>query len=242
MIPVRTILPLLLLSLSSAHAAENELSPAEKAAGWLLLFDGKTLNGWTRCDQKPSAKPVEDGCINPHGAGDYMLIHERPWSDFVLSLDFKISKGCNSGIFVRTWPLKPLPGKDVGYNGIEIAIDDTKDAGYHDTGAIYDLVPPLRNAMKSVGEWNHAVVTCNRNMISVVINGDLVTVMDFDEWTKAGMRPDGSQHKFPEFAFREHPRHGYVGLQDHGSDCWYRNIKLRPLAVAEPDTDPAPQR
>ena len=88
---------------------------------------------------KPSKTPVEDGCINPHRCGGYMMVHEKKWENFVLSLDFKISKGCNSGIFIRTFPLKPRPGKDVGFNGIEVAIDDTHGAGYHDTGR--DLRP-----------------------------------------------------------------------------------------------------
>ncbi len=92
--------------------------------------------------QKPSQRPVEDHAINPHQCGGYMMIHEKPWGDFVLSLDFKIAQGCNSGVFVRTFPLTPRPGKDVGFNGIEVAIDDTTGAGYHDTGAIYDLVKP----------------------------------------------------------------------------------------------------
>ena len=67
-----------------------------------------------------------------------MMIHEKAWANFVLALDFKISKGCNSGVFVRTHPLEPRPGKDVGFNGIEVAIDDAKTADYVDTGAIYD--------------------------------------------------------------------------------------------------------
>jgi hypothetical protein len=211
-----------------AFAADNALTPQEQKDGWLLLFDGKTLNGWMTSDRAPSKTPVEDGCINPHGCGAYMMIHEKDWSDFVLSLDFKISKGCNSGIFVWTYPLTPLPGKDVGWNGIEIAIDDTLSAGYHDTGAIYDLVKPLKNAMKPVGEWNHVEITCDRSRIEVVLNGEPVTRMNLDEWTQPNKRPDGTDHKF-DLVFKDHPRHGYLGLQDHGSPCWFRNIKLRPL-------------
>lgn len=209
--------------------AENTLTTSEKEKGWLLLFDGKTLDGWKTSAMQPSKTPVEDGCINPHGNGHYMMIHEKVWADFILSCDFKISKGCNSGIFVRTWPLDPLPGKDVGYNGIEIAIDDTTPADYHDTGAIYDLVKPSRNAMKPVGEWNHIEITCDDNIISVVLNGEHVTKMDLDQFTKPGYRPDGTQHKFVEFAYKDRPRKGYIGLQDHGSPCWYKNIKLLPL-------------
>ena len=108
--------------------ADNALSAEEKKDGWLLLFDGKSLDGWQTSSGQPSKVPVEDGCINPHGSGGYMMIHQKTWANFVLSLDFKISKGCNSGVFIRTYPLTPRPGKDVGFNGIEVAIDDTKTA------------------------------------------------------------------------------------------------------------------
>jgi hypothetical protein len=217
-----------LLFASISAAADNQLTQEEKDAGWVLLFDGQTLDGWKQNTGKPSAKPVEDGAINPHGAGGYMLIHEKDWDNFVLSLDFKISPRCNSGIFFRTFPLEPRPGKDVGFNGMEIAIDDTTSAGFHDTGAIYDLVAPSKNAMHPVGEWNHLTLTCDDNLITIAVNGEVVTEMDLDQWTQPNKRPDGSDHKF-DVAYSDHPRHGYIGLQDHGADCWYKNIKLRPL-------------
>jgi hypothetical protein len=146
----------------------------------------------------------------------------------VLALDFKITPRCNSGVFVRTWPLTPRPGKDVGYNGIEVAIDDTTAAGYHDTGAIYDLVKPETNAMRPAGQWNHLVVTCAKNLISVELNGAKVSRIDLDQWTQKNRRPDGTSHKF-DVAYKDHPRRGYIGLQDHGADCWFKNIKLKPL-------------
>jgi hypothetical protein len=157
-----------------------------------------------------------------------MLIHEQPVGDFVLALDFQITPGCNSGVFVRTEPLEPRPGKDVGYNGIEIAIDDTTTADYHDTGAIYDLVKPSRNAMKPVGQWNHLVIIADGPRLLVEVNGRLVSRMDLDEWTAPNRRPDGSAHKF-DVAYRDHPRRGYIGLQDHGSSCRFKNIKLLPI-------------
>lgn len=219
---------LILLAPGAASAPDNELTPEEKEAGWLLLFNGKDLTGWTTPSGEQGKTPVQDASINPHGAGGYMMIHKRPWENFVLSLDFKISPKCNSGIFIRTFPLTPRPGKDVGFNGIEIAIDDTKDAGFFDTGAIYDLVKPSKNAMKPVGEWNHIVITCDQAKIKVELNGEVVTRMDLDEWTKPNVRPDGTPHKF-DVAYKDHPRKGYIGLQDHGANCWYKNIKLLPL-------------
>jgi hypothetical protein len=156
------------------------------------------------------------------------MVHKKQWSDFVLSLDFKIAKDCNSGVFVRTSSLVPRPGKDVGFNGIEVQILDSTTAGFHDTGALYDLVKPTRNTMKPVGEWNHMVITCNKNLISVELNGEKVNHMDLDEWTELNKRPDGTAHKF-DIAYKDHPRKGYIGLQDHGKDCWFKNIKLLPL-------------
>ncbi|HEV3260529.1 MAG TPA: DUF1080 domain-containing protein [Gemmataceae bacterium] len=215
-----------------ASAADNELTAKEKAGGWILLFDGKSLDGWMTSSRTPSKTPVDDGCINPHGAGGYMMVHKKRWENFILSCDFKISKDCNSGIFVRTYSLKPRPNKDVGFNGIEVQILDSKEAGYHDTGAIYDLVKPRKNAMKPVGEWNHIVVTCDKNIIAVELNGEKVTRIDLSQWDKPYLRPDGSRHKF-DIAYKDHPRKGYIGLQDHGAACWFKNIKIKPLKGGE---------
>ncbi len=219
---------LLLFCVSPLRADDNTLTDQEKQDGWLLLFDGNSLDGWMTSSQKPSQRPVEDHAINPHKCGGYMLMPNKAWGDFILALDFKISKQCNSGVFIRTFPLTPRPGKDVGYNGLEVAIDDTTTADFHDTGAIYDLVKPLKNAMKPVGEWNHMVIVCDKNLISIELNGVAVTKMDLDQWTAKNKRPDGTDHKF-DVVYKEHPRQGYIGLQDHGGNCWYKNIKLKPL-------------
>jgi hypothetical protein len=215
-----------------ADSPDNVLTAREKADGWILLFDGKTLDGWKTSAGKSSKVPVENGCINPHKSGGYMMIHDKTWSDFQLALDFKITDHCNSGVFIRTFPLTPRPGKDVGFNGIEIAVDDTKTAGYHDTGAIYDLVPPSKNVMKPVGQWNHMLITCDGPKITVEVNGEVVTRADLDQWTTPNRRPDGSEHKF-DIAYKNHPRSGYIGLQDHGSPCWYKNIKIKSLASSK---------
>ena len=224
----RYLLLFIVLTGSVVSAADNQLSEAEKQQGWILLFNGKTLDGWVTSQQKPSQRPIEEESINPHKSGHYMMIHEKKWENFVLRLDFKISKGCNSGIFFRTSSLQPRPGKDVGFNGIEIAIDDTTTAGYHDTGAIYDLVKPSVNAMKPAGQWNQLKLTCNRSRISVSINGKRVSRMDTERFSEPNKRPDGSGHKF-DVVYKSHPRLGYIGLQDHGADCWYKNIKLKVL-------------
>ena len=157
-----------------------------------------------------------------------MLVHEKPLGDFVLALDFKISPKCNSGIFIRTSPLEPRPGKDVGFNGIEIAIDETPGPGFHDTGAIYDLVKPTKNAMKPAGEWNHIADHLRPEPDR---GGAQRQARD----THGPRRVDRDEQAARRLGAQVRrglqgpPRKGYIGLQDHGSDCWYRNIKIRPL-------------
>lgn len=213
---------------AESESKDNALTDGERDAGWVLLFDGKTHSGWMNSDRSAPRTRVQDGALNPHKAGHYMLVHTQQWTNFVLLLDFKISKGCNSGVFVRVASLTPRPGKDVGFNGIEIAIDDTKEAGYHDTGALYDLVKPARNAAKPAEQWNHIEITCNKHLIEVVLNGERVTSADLSEFTEPKKRPDGTEHKF-DVAWKDHPFSGYIGLQDHGAPCWFKNIKLMPL-------------
>src|SRR6185369_992485 len=109
---MRLIMALVLLA-----AGDNELSDPEKKDGWILLFDGKTPEGWQNL--KPAN--VEEGCINPFKSGNYVTYAKDRYADFVLAADFKLSKGCNSGIFVRTGD-----AKDPVQTGIEIQVYDSQ--------------------------------------------------------------------------------------------------------------------
>jgi len=213
---------------ATARSQDNALTAEEARDGWTLLFDGRTTDGWmTPLGEPLPPTHVQEGCLNPHPT-NYMLVLREPRENFVLRLDFKIAPGVNSGVFFRTTPLAPRPPKDLGYNGLEVAIDDTRDAGTHDTGALYDLAAPARNAMRPAGEWNRLVLSCDGPLVAVELNGEPVNRLNLDEWTEPYRRPDGSRHKF-DIAFKDHPRLGYVGLQDHGGPCWYKNIKLKRL-------------
>jgi hypothetical protein len=201
------------------------LTGPEKAEGWISLFDGKTLNGWGTTGDWKGWK-VDDGAILCTVQGGQYLYTREQFGNFILALDFKTDPKTNSGIFLRWGELS-----DPVQTGIEIQILDTygkTPAGKHDCGAIYDLVAPTRNACKPAGEWNHTVITCNRNIISVELNGEKVAEMDVDRWTTPGMNPDGTKNKFKN-AIRDFPRRGHIGLQDHGGRIWFRNIKLKRL-------------
>ena len=232
------LLPLAVSCSVTAGAKDNELTENEKEDGWIVAFDGKTLNGWKAVDAQngktfPSRRPVVDGTLNPHESGGYMVYYDKPLGDCVMSLDFKLGQppedgSCNSGIFFRTTPLKARPGKDVGYNGIEMAIASTSTTTGVDTGAIYDLARPLRQMVKEAGEWNRVVITNHENLVTVTLNGELVTVCDLDGFTEKNRHPDGSEHKF-DVVYKDHPRVGYFGVREHGCDIYFKNIKVLPL-------------
>ncbi len=206
-------------------AAENALSDREQSGGWKLLFDGKTLNGW-KAMGNPAGWVVEDGSILCTVMRGSYLRTEEQYGDFVLSLDYKIAPGTNSGVFFRWSDLKnPV------HTGIEMAIDDSAGKaapGTHDAGAIYDIIAPRKNMSKPAGEWNHVVITCKDNLIQIEMNGEKVSEMDLNLWVEAGKNPDGTTNKFKN-AYKDLPRTGYLGLQDHGGKVWYKNIKLKPL-------------
>jgi len=212
----------ILMALAFLAVGDNELTDQEKKDGWVLLFDGKTPEGWTNL----KSANIEDGCINPFKSGNYVTFAKEKYGNFVLACDFKVSKGCNSGIFIRT----DNP-KDPVQTGIEIQVLDSagkEKMSKHDCGAIYDLVAPTRNPMKPAGEWNHMEITCDKNKISVALNGEKIAEMDLDQWTEAGKNPDGSKNKFTK-ALKDFARDGQLGFQDHGQPCWYKNIKLKKL-------------
>ena len=187
------------------------------------LFDGSSPKGWMLCDGKPlPAKFVQEDGLNPHDTGSYITVYDEKLGDFVVDFDYKLTKGCNSGVFIRVGDLK-----DPVYTGIEIALDDTTGKGLHDSGAFYDLVAPKTNAQKPVGEWNHMTITARGPKIAVVLNGEEVSTIDLDEWNEPGKRPDGSNHKFSRVAIGKLARTGYFGFQDHGSNCWFKNVKLQ---------------
>jgi Domain of Unknown Function (DUF1080) len=190
-----------------------------------MIYDGSSGKGWILCNQKPLPKGhVQQDGLNPHGTGSYLVVHESKYGDFVLDFDYKLTKHCNSGVFIRVSDLN-----DPVNTGIEIALDDTTGKGMHDPGAFYDLVAPTVNAQKPAGQWNHMTITAKGSKITVILNDQEVSTIDLDAWTEPGKRPDGSRHKFSKIAIGKLPRAGHLGFQDHGSDCWFKNIRVKEL-------------
>jgi 3-keto-disaccharide hydrolase len=214
---------------SVSVAADNQLTNAEKDAGWRLLFNGKDLTGWRCNNDKPIATKIEDGCLVPYQSGGYLIIHEDQFGDFVLKCDVRWEDPrCNSGIFFRVEdPRNPI------HTGFEAQVMAGDGTGKHDMGAIYDLVGPTESASRGTGQWNSVEVRCQGAEISIKVNGELVSELNCNAFDKPGVCPDGQAHKFTlngkPRAVKDFARSGYLGFQDHGHKVWYKNVKLLAL-------------
>lgn len=219
-------LMLLLLAAGVARAADNELTDAEKADGWQLLFNGRDLSGWRCNNDKPIATKVEDGALVPYQSGGYLILHEGKVADFILKCDVRFEDPhCNSGIFFRV-----ADPRDPVNTSFEVQVMAGRGTGKHDMGAIYDLVAPTKAAGLETGKWNAVEIRCQGPKIDVQLNGQPVSSINCDEFDKPGVCPDGKKHKFTlngkPRAVKDFARSGYVGFQDHGHKVWYKNVKL----------------
>lgn len=217
----------------------NTLTSKEKKDGWVLLFDGKTMDGWRKCNATEMAAnwtiddesmKVAKGEVPGRGQGGDILFGNKKYKNFELSIDWKIEKEGNSGIF---YYITEYPGKPIYYAAPEVQVLDNWNAGdnkltSHLAGSLYDILPALPQNAKPANEWNNIVVKVKDGKVTHIQNG--VTVVEYELWT-----PEWydlvSKSKFKDWpGFKDGPaKEGFIGLQDHGYDCWFRNIKIREL-------------
>jgi len=230
---LRTPLVALLIALTAAplFAAEpNALTAAEKSAGWKLLFDGKSLNGWRGYKTPEIGAPwkVQDGTITLTAAkaGDLMTAQE--FGDFELSFEWKIASGGNSGVIYRAGL-----GESASYRtGPEyqvldnIAAKDNKE-GNHLAGSLYDMGPEApRDLPKPIGEWNHSRLIVRGWKVEHWLNGKQIVAVDLASPAGKAMIAESKFKDWPKFASLSR---GHIALQDHGDVVSYRSIKIRDL-------------
>jgi serine/threonine protein kinase len=196
--------------------------PARPKAEGKLIFDGTSGRGWMLCKRAPlPPQNIQPDGLNPHRAGSYIVVYDQKLGDFVLEFDYKLAKGCNTGVFLRVSDLNnPVQ------TGIEVSLDDTTRGDDRDSGGFHGLVAPKIDAQKPAGQWNHMTITAWGSRITVTLNKREVSSINLDLWTLSGKRPDGSDHQFQNRAIAHMARVGYLGFQDLGSDCWFKNINL----------------
>lgn len=193
---------------SEPWAPDNSvLSPEEREAGWIALFDGKSLDGWWVAGPNKRGFEARNGNIEWARSGGSMLLTRDRYADFILRLEWKINQGGNSGIFLRA-PRANRASK-IGME-FQLMGDHGKPPGAHITGAIYSVVAPLENAGRPAGEWNELEITLDGPKLKAVLNGKLVLKLDLDE--------------NEELKYRL--RKGFIGIQDHGHPVCVRDIRI----------------
>jgi hypothetical protein len=234
-----------------ATQAPNTLSAKEKAAGWRLLFDGKTTKGWRGFGQQKFPDEgwlIKDGVLmhvasptpgKPMG-GDILTVDE--FDNFELTWEFKLTPGANGGI-------KYLVDEKVGHapaadgtpakeskSGVSFEyqlLDDDKhpDAkkgkdGDRRCGALYDLIAPKEAAARPIGEWNEARLVVDGNKIEHWLNGK--KVVEFERGSEA-LKKLIAESKYKSIAGFGESAKGHLLIQDHFNEVAYRSLKLRKL-------------
>jgi hypothetical protein len=219
----------------------NALSKKDKKEGYVLLFDGKTTTGWRGYNQPAfPAKGWEviDGMLHVIGSargeagGGGDVLYDKKFSNFELTLEWKVSEGGNSGIFYLA---QEIPGEPVWKNAPEMQILDNDrhpDAklgvnGNRAAGSLYDLIPGKFEAVKPEGEWNKVKILVFKGTVVHFVNGE--QVLEYHLWTDDWKKMVDNS-KFKEYpTFYNTAQEGFIVLQDHGDDVWFRNIKIKEL-------------
>ena len=185
---------------------------------WEVLFNGNDLSGWQGVMGPMDNWKVEDGVLTCTGQkGSKWIATERTFDDFELELEFKVSPGGNSGVFLRV-PLERKPASA----GMEIQIADDYAPLYVErgaikhTGALYDIAAPSRRATKKAGQWQQMRILCAGRRLEVFINGQQVIDADLDGYPDMEATHPGLKRK-----------EGHIGLQNHKSPIQFRNIRVR---------------
>lgn len=226
----------------------NELTKREKFEGWKLLWDGKTTNGWrgAKLDHfPPKGWQIKDGILTVLNSGGYEsrnggdLVTVEKYKNFELELDFKITKGANSGIkyFVNT-ELNKGEGSAIGCE-FQILDDefhpDAKKGvnGNRTLASLYDLIPanahyyvPNEIHSKRVNKykWNRAKVVVNGKHVEHYLNG--IKVVEYDRGTQQ-WKALVAYSKYKNWSNFGEFEEGHILLQDHGDEVYFKNIKIK---------------
>lgn len=217
-------------SVEGQEPPPNTLPEAERRQGFVLLFDGRSLEAWRgfRHDDVPAGWSAVDGTLHfePGGEGGDLITRDT-FGDFDLRLQWRISPGGNSGIMYRVSETT----RRTYESGPEMQVLD--DAGHVDggdpktsAGSAYGLYERERDVARPVGQWNDVRILARGAHVEHWLNG--VKVVEYElgseDWRA---RVEGSKFaEWPEYGTFDV---GHIALQDHGDPVWYRNLRIRRL-------------
>lgn len=227
------------------RGAPNTLTSAEVAAGWQLLWDGVSGEGWRAAGGKTFPEhgwSIQDGVLTIRAARFYEfraggdLFSEARFGDFVLDFDFRLTEGANSGVKYLAEPQKQMGF--VHSLGCEYQLlDDARhpDAkagrdGNRGLGGLYDMIPPEPRPARGVGAWQHGRIHLEKGQLAHYLDGVRIVSVEIDSpaWQSALA---GS--KFADRSGYCAGPDGHIVLQDHGNEVRFRNLRILPLD-AEP--------
>ena len=219
----------------------NTISDREAAAGWVLLWDGKSAAGWrgAKLDRFPAQgwqikdgtlSVLESGGAESRAGGD--IVTTREFGDFDLIVEFKITRGANSGVkyFVDT-ELNAGPGSAIGceFQILDDAVHEDASKGVNGNrklAGLYDLIPPENVRFNGVLEWNRARIVSRNGRVQHWLNG--MKTVEYERGTQM-WRALVAHSKYAVWPrFGERPK-GPILLQDHGNVVSFRTIKILPL-------------
>lgn len=221
-----------------AENSEITTSETENTQEWEILFDGTSLDHWRgyQKDSMPAGWRIENEAMAfvPGESHGNDILTKKTYTNFILSLEWKIAEGGNSGIFWGVQEDEAYPY--IFQTGPEIQVlDDAKHPdsfvgeGTHKAGSLYDMIAPSDlSVVKPAGEWNLCVIEINHetNQGTVTLNGTKIVTFPVHgkEWDTMV-----ANSKFKDWEGFGVSQTGHIGLQDHGDKVWFRNIKIKEL-------------
>ena len=227
---------------STAEKTEaiQDVDAGQPAQEWVSLFDGETLDGWKRYEIGPLWS-VEDGAIKCDGTGHGegspdiggSLITMQTFGNFDLELEWKISEGGNSGILYHVVEKPECSNAYMTGPEYQVCDDstmpDSAEFANKKAGSNYDMyAAPSDKKLNPVGEWNTARIIYNDGKVEQWLNGE--KVVEFDE-NSADFQERFNKSKWAsgDYPYWNTYKEGSIGLQDHGAQVWYRNIRIKEL-------------
>jgi hypothetical protein len=222
---------------AAAPAALNTLTAKEKAAGWKLLFDGKTTKGWRAFKNAPFPAEhwvAKDGsleCVGGKKVTD--IVTDEEFDNFEFAWEWKITAAGNSGVkYLVDENMAKRANDGIGFE-YQILDDEKHPDAHHGkdgnrtAGSLYDLIPATKDKkLNPVGEWNESRLVVDGNHVEHWLNG--VKVVSYERGS-ADMKTRIAESKYKDIKGFGEVTKGHLLLQDHDNEVYFRNLKIRVL-------------